>query len=57
MLEHHQDALFSTFVRDVEGVAEGGRRRLVESWEFLPREVFMVLPKQKCFPIFMFDCD
>ena len=46
MLEHHQDATFSTFVRDAalaEGVADGRRRRLAEFWEFLPCEVFMVL--------------
>ena len=46
MLEHCQDAVLSTFVRDVahvEEVAEGRRRRLAESWEFLPREVFMAV--------------
>ena len=46
MLEHHQDAVLSMFVRDVahaEEVAEGRRRRLAESWEFLPCEVFMAL--------------
>ena len=46
LLEHCQDAVLSTFVRDVahvEEVAEGRRRRLAESWEFLPREVFMAL--------------
>ena len=53
MLEHHQDALFSTFIRDAahaEGVAEGRRRRLAESWEFLPREVFMVLQSKSASP-------
>ena len=53
MLEHHQDAAFSTFVRDAalaEGVAEGRRRCLAEFWEFLPREMFMVLQSESASP-------
>jgi len=53
MLEHRQDAALSTFVRDVahaEEVAEGRRRRLAESWEFLPREVFMALQSKSASP-------
>ena len=45
MLEHHQDAAFSTFLRDA-----AHRRRLAESWEFLPREVFMVLQSKSASP-------
>ena len=46
MLEHRQVAALYMFVRVVapaEGVAEVRRRRLAESWEFLPCEVFMAL--------------
>ena len=53
MLEHRQDAALSTFVRDVahaEEVAECRRRRLAESWEFLPREVFMALQSKSASP-------
>ena len=53
MLEHRQVAALYMFVRVVapaEGVAEVRRRRLAESWEFLPREVFIVLQSKSASP-------
>ena len=59
MLEHHQDAAFSTFVRHAahaEGVADGRRTPSGGVLGVLaPRSVHGVA-KQKCFLIFMFDC-